>query len=79
MKKTKHNPPQKPKPNFIKFSKVQQAYLNEVRMRTVNEFNAAVDVVCVELGIFEKLKQAPPGMYKLRLSDLSGLDVLSVK
>lgn len=63
-------------PGFIRFSEIQKKYLDEVRVRTVNEFNAAVDAVCEELGIVEKLKQAPPGMYKLRLSDLSGLDVL---
>ena len=62
--------------NFIRFSELQKKYLNEVRVRTVNEFNAAVDTVCKDLGIIEKLKQAPPGMYQLRLSDLSGLDIL---
>jgi len=60
---------------FIKFSEIQAKYLNEVRARTVNEFNTAVDAVCEELGIIEKLKQAPAGMYKLRLDDLSGLDI----
>jgi len=65
-------------PKFIRFSKVQVRYLNEVRTRTVNEFNAAVDAVCEELGIVEKIKQAPPGMYNLRMSDLSGLDISSV-
>lgn len=79
MSKTKHNPPQKPKPDFIEFSKVQQAYLNEVRGRQVKEFNDAVDTVCKELGIVEKLRKAPSGMYKLRMQDLSGLDILPVK
>ncbi len=78
MAKTKHNPP-KPKTTFIKFSEVQQSYLNEVRTRQVKEFNEAVDTVCKELGIIEKLKKAPLGMYKLRMQDLSGLDVLPVK
>jgi len=63
-------------PSFIKFSEIQKKYLNEVRTRQVDEFNAAVDAVCKELGLVEKLKQAPPGMYRLRLSDLSGLDVV---
>jgi len=62
-------------PKFIRFGKVQVRYLNEVRTRTVNEFNVAVDAVCEELGIAEKIKQAPPGMYKLRMDDLSGLDI----
>jgi len=61
---------------FLRFSKIQVRYLNEVRTRTVKELNDAVDAVCEELGIVEKIKQAPPGMYKLRLDDLSGLDVL---
>lgn len=66
-------------PNFIRFSEIQTKYLNEVRVRTIKEFNDAVDAVCKELGIVEKLRQAPPGMYKLRIQDLSGLDVLAVK
>lgn len=77
--KTKYNPPQKPKPNFIEFSEIQQNYLLEVRNRQVKEFNEAVDVVCKELGIIEKLRQAPAGTYKLRMQDLSGLDILPVK
>lgn len=77
MSKTKHNPPKKPKPDFIEFSELQQDYLNEVRNRQVKEFNAAVDKVCKALGITEKLKQAPPGMmYKLRMNDLSGIDIV---
>jgi len=76
MSKTKHNPPKKPKPNFIKFSKSQQGYLNEIRNRQAKEFNSAVDEICKELGIIEKIKQASPGMYKLRMNDLSGLDII---
>jgi len=76
MGKTKHNPPGKKKADFIKFGKVQQNYLIEVQTRTLKEFNDALNIVYEELGIVEKLKQAPPGTYKLRLRDLSGLDVL---
>lgn len=65
--------------SFIKFSEIQKKYLNEVRTRQVNEFNEAIESVYKELGIIEKLKQAPPGTYKLRMQDLSGLDVLPVK
>lgn len=80
MAKTKHNLSKKPKSDFIKFSEVQRNYLNEVRNRQVKEFNEAVDTVCEELGIIEKLKQPPLGMmYKLRISDLSGLDILPSK
>ena len=79
MSKTKHSPPRKPELNFIRFSKIQQAYLNEVRNRQVKEFNAVIESVYKELGITEKLKQAPPGTYRLRMQDLSGLDVLPVK
>ena len=79
MGKTKHNPPKNPKPNSIEFGKIQQAYLNEVRNRQLREFNNAVDTVCEELGIVEKLKKTPPGMmYKLRMQDLSGLDILPI-
>lgn len=78
MGKDKHNPPQKPKADFIKFSKVQQAYLNEIRNRQMKEFNEAVGSVYEELGITEKILKAPPGTYKLRIQDCSGLDVLPV-
>lgn len=64
---------------FIRFTEIQRKYLDEVRTRTINELNAAVDAVCQELGITEKLKHPPPGMmYKLRMSDLSGLDILPI-
>ena len=76
-KKTKHNPPQKPKPNFIEFSKLQQAYLNEIRNRQMKEFNDAVGLVYEELEITEKILKAPPGTYTLRIRDCSGVDVLS--
>jgi len=75
-KKTKHNLPRKPEPNFIGFSEIQKKYLNEVRNRQVNEFNNAIESVYRELGIMEKIMKAPEGMYKLRMQDLSGLDVL---
>jgi len=76
MSKTKHNPPQKPKPNFIEFSKVQTGFLLEIRNRQMKEFNEAVGSVYEELGITEKILKAPPGTYKLRMQDLSGLDIL---
>lgn len=79
MSKTKHNPPGKKKPNFIEFSKLQQSYLNEVRTRQVKEFNEAIQVVYEELGIMDKIMKAPEGMYKLRVKDLSGLDVLPIR
>lgn len=79
MSKTKHNPPQKPKPNFIKFSKVQTGFLLEIRNRQLKEFNEAVGSIYEELGITEKILKAPPGTYRLRMQDLSGLDVLPVK
>ena len=79
MRKTKHNPPQKPKSNSIEFSKVQQNYLVEVRSRQLKEFNEAVNTVCEELGIADKMKKDPSRIYKLRMQDLSGLDVSPVK
>ena len=77
MEKTKHNPPRKPKPNFIKFSELQKNYLNEILTRQRGEFNEAVDLVYVELGIKEKILNAPLGTYQLRL-DCSGLDIIKV-
>ena len=77
-KKTKHNPPRKPKPSFIKFSKVQRNYLNEIIVRQRREFNEALQLVHEELGITEKISQAPSGTYTLR-QDFSGLDVLPIK
>ena len=71
---TKHNPPQKPEPNFIRFSKVQRAYIAEVLKRQREEFNEIIDMIYDELGITEKILNAPPGKYKLR-KDCSGLDV----
>jgi len=76
MKKTKHNPPQKPKPNKIMFSKVQQSFLIEVRNRQMIEWNDALESVYQDLGILEKIRQAPPGTYLLKQNDLSGLDVV---
>lgn len=75
MGKDKHNPPQKKEPNFIKFSKVQQAYLNRIRNDQAKEFNEAVGLIYEELGIVEKILNAPPGTYKLRMQDCSGLDI----
>ena len=78
MPKTKHNPPSKKEPGFIKFSGIQSGYLNEVLRRQRREFNEAVELVYAELGITEKILQAPLGKYKLR-QDCSGLDVLLIK
>ena len=85
MSKTKHNPPRKPEPNFIKFSKVQTAFLNEkiaqqreARNKEFEEFNEAVGMIYEELGIVEQILKAPPGTYKLK-KDLSGVDILPVK
>lgn len=78
MSQTKHNPPQKSEPSFIKFSNVQVGFLKEIRNRQLREFNEAIDSVYEELGIIEKLLKAPPGKYKLR-QDLTGLDVLPIK
>ena len=66
------------KPNFIKFSKVQSGFLNEVLARQREEFNEVVNLVYEELGIMDKILQAPPGTYKLR-QDCSGLDVFPVE
>lgn len=76
MSKTKHNLPKNPKPDFIKFSKIQQSYLIEVRSRQLKELNEAIQSVYDELGITERILNAPPGKYKLRLQDLSGLDII---
>ena len=77
MSKTKHNPPKKPKLNFIKFSKVQRAYINEMIARQQKELSEALGTVYEDLGIAEKILQAPPGTYILR-QDFSGLDVLPI-
>jgi len=77
MAKTKHNPPKKPKSDFIEFSEVQTNYLNEVRNRQIKEFGEALGTVYDELGIREKILKAPPGAYKLR-QGFNGLDVLPV-
>jgi len=78
MGKDKHNPPKKPKPDFLQFSKVQQAYLNEIRNKQMREFNEAVGMIYEELGITEKILKAPPGTYKLRIQDCSGVDILPI-
>jgi len=55
---------------------VQTGFLVEIRNKQLKEFNDAVGLVYEELGITEKILKAPPGTYKLRMSDLSGLDIL---
>jgi len=77
MKKTKHNLPQKSKPNFIKFSKVQQRCLNEVRIKQFKEFSEILGLIYEELGIAEKILNSPLGTYIIR-KDYSGLDVLPI-
>jgi len=78
MKRTKHNPPRKPKSNFIKFSKIQMSYLSEVRFRQRREWNEALESVYQELNIIEKILQSTIGTYILR-QDLSGLDIVTPK
>jgi len=75
MSKTKHNAPRKPKQSFIKFSKLQRNYLTEVRTRQQREFNEALETIYEELGIIEKMMNAPPNTYKLKM-DFTGLEVL---
>lgn len=75
MKKTKHNPPGKPKPHFIQFSKVQQGFIGEVVNRQRRELGEALQSVYEELGIIEKVMQSPPGTYRLK-EDCSGLDII---
>lgn len=77
MLKTKDNPAGKPEPNFIEFSKLQQAYIAEVLKRQREEFNDIVDMIYEELGITEMILNAPAGTYKLR-KDCSGVDALPV-
>ena len=77
-KKIKVSPTKINKSNFIKFSSVQQAYLDEIRAKQFREVNMAVRMIYEELGIVEKFLKAEPGTYKLRL-DNSGVDVLPVE
>ena len=80
MEKTKHKKTDTKieGPNFIRFSKVQQAYLNEIRNRQMREFNEAVELIYEELGIVEKILKAPPGTYKLKIKDCSGVDIFPI-
>lgn len=64
-----------PEPKFIRFTELQRKYVTEVRNRVEGELNMALKTVYEELGILEKIEKAPPGMYKVRMSDCSGLDV----
>lgn len=82
MSKTKSKVPGtkiKSESNFIRFSKVQTGFLLEIRNRQLKEFNEAIQSVYDELDITEKILKAPPGKYRLRMQDLSGLDVLPIK
>ena len=78
MAQTKHNPPKKPKPSFIKFSKLQQAYLKEVRTRQFKEFQNIIKKIYEDLGIAEKVLNDSLRTYILR-KDCSGVDVLLVE
>ena len=75
MAKDKHNPPQKPKPSFIKFSELQQAYLKEVRTRQFKEFQDIIKKIYEDMGIAEKVLNDSFRTYTLR-KDCSGVDVL---
>lgn len=77
MSKTKHNPSKKAKPSFIKFSKVQQALIDATLSRQQKEFNEIIGTIYEDIGIAEKILQAPPGTFVLR-KDFSGLDVSPV-
>jgi len=77
MKKTKHRELKirlQTEPKFIRFTPLQHTYLDEVRKRQVKEWNDALESVYMDLGIVEKILEAPPGTYRLRKDDLSGLD-----
>lgn len=78
-KKTKHNLPwkKKSKPDFIEFSKSQQGFIAEVMNRQRREFGEVLESIYEELGVLEKVLQAPPGEYKLR-KDYSGVDILPI-
>lgn len=78
MAKDKHNPPRKPRPEFVKFSEIQQAYLNEVRIRQFKEFQEVINTVYEDLGIIGKVLNAPPGTYTLR-KNCSGVDVMPIE
>jgi len=80
MSKTKHNLPgkrEKPGPSFIRFSKVQRALIDEILNRQRAEFNVVIGTIYEDLGIAEKILQAPPGKYQLR-QDFSGVDIVPV-
>lgn len=63
---------------FIRFSPLQRKCLTEVRNRVEGELNATLNMVYEELGIREKIEKAPPGTYKVRMHDCSGVDVISL-
>lgn len=64
-------------PKFIRFTPLQSNYLGELYTRHMGERNRGLESVYKELGIVEKILEAPPGTYQLR-KDLSGLDIVSV-
>lgn len=61
-------------PRFIRFSELQRSFLSEMRTKQVKEWNEALESVYRDLGIMDKIIEAPPGTYQLRQRDLSGLD-----
>jgi len=69
---------EKIKSDFIKFSKVQTRLLLEIRNMQLKEFNEVLGLIYEELGITGRILKAPPGTYKLRMQDCSGVDVLPV-
>ena len=75
MGRTNHNPPKEPKPDFIKFSELQQAYLKEVRTRQFKEFQDIIKKIYEDMGIAEKVLNDSLRTYTLR-KDCSGVDVL---
>jgi len=69
-----------PEPKFIRFGKVAKKCLNEVWVKTTNEQNDTMNMVLEELGVLEKIKQAPPGTVIVRTgdgpADILGVDIL---
>lgn len=79
MKRTKHNPPEqkaKDGPRFIRFSDLQRDFLVEKRIKQAKEWNDALESVYRDLDVMEKIIETPPGTYRLRQNDLSGLDFM---
>ena len=54
---------------------MQKAYLDEMLARQQKELNEVLGMIYEDLGIAEKILQAPPGTFVLR-KDFSGLDIM---